>query len=280
MGSELLRRGLSIGACPALWNIEKPDDVREVHESYVNAGCDALVTNTFGANRLRLEEHGLSNRAAELNARAVDLARAAAGSSQWVLGSVGPCSGFGTPQEGLPRDAMLQAYSEQVKALSEAGVDALLIETCTDSAELRAAVEATRSTCPATALIVSLCFKKGNGGTGYHLIKSEEPLEVACELLAKLDVDAAGVNCGIDVHADDYTTIAAALRACIAGPILVRPNGGRAAACGLAVQCADPPEMLADAVWGFVRAGASIIGGCCGTTPEHIRLFRAELDRL
>jgi 5-methyltetrahydrofolate--homocysteine methyltransferase len=99
-------------------------------------------------------------------------------------------------------------------------------------------------------------------------------------MLRELKVDAAGANCGADVTMSDYCTIIAALRAALPIPLLARPNGGHASACGEEVDCTEPAEMMADGIWGLVRAGASMIGGCCGTTPEHIRLFREELDKL
>jgi methionine synthase I (cobalamin-dependent) len=280
MGTELLRRGLPIGASTASWNLENPDAVKAVHEEYLHAGSECITTNSFSANRFRLEEHGLAARAAELNSRAVELARAVAGDRAWVLGSVGPCSGFATPREGLLPNAMQNAYVEQIAALSRAGVDALLFETVTDSAELRAAIEAAREVAPSLPVIVSLCFQRLPGGGGFHLIRTGESLHDACALLEKLNVAAAGCNCGSEVHMEDYATIVAALRAAVKGPILVRPNGGQAPACGAEVTCAEPPELMADGVWGLVRAGATILGGCCGTTPEHIRLFRQELDKL
>jgi 5-methyltetrahydrofolate--homocysteine methyltransferase len=278
MGTELLRRGLPIGACTASWNVDRPDEVTAVHRAYVESGAQCLCTNTFSANRSRLSEYGLEANLTELNRRGVELARAVAGQSMWVIGSVGPCSGFAgsttTPE------STRQSYSEQISLLASNGVDALLIETVTDTAELRAAIAAARSEAPTLPILASFCFQKVRGQPGYKLIRSNETLEDICALLPALGIHVAGANCGADVFIEDYVTLIAAMRARFEGPLLVRPNAGHAAACGEQVKCAEPPEVMAEGVWSLVRAGATMIGGCCGTTPEHVNLFRTELDKL
>ncbi|MGI8907425.1 MAG: homocysteine S-methyltransferase family protein [Candidatus Sumerlaeaceae bacterium] len=280
MGTELLRRGLPIGACTAAWNVEKPDEVAAVHQGYVDAGSDCLVVNTFSANRLRLREFSLEARSTELNQRAVEIARGAAGDGRWLLGSIGPCSGFREPRGSISSEASLEAYTEQISALANAGVDGLLIETITDTAEMRAAVEAAHSITQTLPVLVSFCFQRRPETLDYRLIRSGESLQEVCALLSEIRVDCAGANCGAEVHMEDYAAITAVLRGAFEGPLIMRPNGGQLFACGQEVKCAEPPEIMADGVWGLVRAGASIIGGCCGTTRDHIRLFRQELDKL
>lgn len=281
MGTELLHRGLPVGASTAAWNLQQPDHVSAVHRAFVDAGADCLLTNTFTASRLHLEEQGLQASLEEINRTALELARAVAGEERYVLGSIGPCSTKSSPGEGLDSQQAADIYSEQVTALAAGdALDALLIETVTDSRELRAAVQAARQGAPGLPLFVSLCLRKLSAGQGIQLMRSGESLDDAIQILAELQLDGVGVNCGDRMEPSDYNTAAAALRARFEGPVLVRPNAGTPTACGADVSCTESPEMVADALWGWVRAGANLVGGCCGITPEHIRLMREELDKL
>jgi methionine synthase I (cobalamin-dependent) len=216
----------------------------------------------------------------EVNARGVELARDVAGPDRWVLGNVGPCCGKALGAGTYNHDEVRAAYDEHIRALAEAGVDALLIETITDSSEMKAAVAAAREAAPGVPVITSLCLRRYPAHDQFRLVRTGESLGDCITLLRELQPDAVGVNCGADITIFDYSTVLAGLRAGLSCPLLAKPNAGRAAACGEEVDCAEPPEMMVDAVWGLIRAGASMVGGCCGTTPEHIRLFREELDKL
>lgn len=280
MGTELLHRGLQIGGCSALWNVERPEDVAAVHQSYVDAGANALVTNTFVANPLRLSEYSAGEQVSEVNARAVEIARKVAGGDRWVLGSMGPCCGKAVGAGTYDHEAIYSGYVEQARPLASAGVDALLIETVTDSNELKEAIRAAREGAPGVPVIASLAMRRYPSHDQFRLIRTGESLGDCVTLLRELKLDAVGINCGADISIYDYTTALAGLRAGLVCPLLAKPNAGHAAACGDEVDCAEPAEMMAEGVWGLVRAGATMIGGCCGTTPEHIRLFREELDKL
>lgn len=285
MATELYRAGLPVGECPELWNVGHPEKVAAVHRFYVDAGADCLVTNTFGGNRLRLDACDLAAQVEELNREAVRLAREAAGEDRWVLGSVGPASGKDQPPGTLDATTVGDSYREQIAVLAAGGVDAILLETVTDLDEAELALQACSAAAPGVPVIVSLAFRRLPGGGGFDLPRSGEKMDAAAKRLAGWKTAGVGANCGVHLDVHDYGTIIAALRAAVAdGAVLARPNAGQPVACGAGakndLECTESPEMMVEGVWGIVRAGANLIGGCCGTTPEHVRLFREELDRL
>lgn len=281
MGTELYKRGLPIGGCAEAWNTDLPQEVLQVHRAYAEAGADCLTSNTFGANRYRLEERGTSpGRVSEINRAGVALAREAAGDSKWVLGSLGPCAGKTIKPGVLSTDDLYEAYFEQITTLAEARVDALLLETQTDLTETRAAAAAWQKAAPDVPLFITLSFMRLPHSSQMQLPRSGETAERAIDELVTLKLSGIGVNCGTDLDAQDYASLTAAVRARTDAPVVAQPNAGQSVACGQGFECTHTPEELAEGVWGLVRAGANLIGGCCGTSPAHIRLFRQELDQL
>ena len=250
------------------------DLVGSVHREYIQAGADAIETNTFGANRLRLAPFGLAERAGRLNRRAAQLAREArdvAGRDVLISGSIGP---VGAPIHGPERPAdvdVRDAYREQMEGLLEGGVELLVLETSSDLHELLLAIDVARSLCD-LPVIASMTF--GEDGVA---IDGTTPA-AAADALAAAGVDGYGVNCGVGpvVCLDALRQMGAAAGG---APLFIMPNAGLPTRVEGQFLYAAGPNYFADAVPGFLAAGARIVGGCCGTTPAHIGAMRQTLDK-
>lgn len=274
-GTELLRRNATLDSCLESWNIERPTDVQAVARAYVAAGAQAIGTNTFGANRFRLARFGLDYEVTAINRAAVAHSRAAAGADALVIGTMGP-SGF-PPQERIATRGELRAgFREQATALAESGVDALLVETMEDLEESLAALEAAQD---ATGLevICSFAFRRNADGsitTRQGLL----PEAMAASMLAA-GADGIGANCGLAPQ--DMADVVSHLHAVFPDALLLaQPNAGQPVAWEQTYVYPETPESMAAWVSALVQAGASIIGGCCGTTPEHIKAMRRSLDKV
>jgi homocysteine S-methyltransferase len=260
MGAALLAVGTPSSGCVEAWNIEDPARVEELHRAFVRAGARLVVTNTFGANRVRLSPHGLGGRVAELNQAGVDAARRAGG--HLVGGSMGPLGIRLAPYGRLAADDAFEAYQEQAVALAAAGVDLFVIETQSDLREIEQALAATRSAAPDVAVLVSATFTRDD-----RTPLGSTPEEVAARLV-ELGADAIGVNCG-EGPAQMLRVIEAMAPVAQGTPLSARPNaGGPARAAGRVVYPATPSYVAEHAV-AAVASGAAIVGGCCGTGPEH-----------
>ena len=271
-GTELARRGLTGDEVPELWNLDRPDDVRALAASYVAAGSDIILTNTFGGNRLKLAKAGLADRAHEINLAAATLSRQAAGNNAFVFASIGPSGEFLQPLGRLTETELIAAFAEQAAALAEGGADAVVIETFSDLNEVKAALRAVKdhTTLPA---VVSLTYDKGP--KGYATMMGVTPGRAAAEL-ELAGADAVGANCGAGM--ENMIEIIAAIRPATSLPVWAKPNAGLPELVhGKTVFKQTPADMAAQFP-ALREAGANIIGGCCGTTPEHIRLFVAARD--
>jgi 5-methyltetrahydrofolate--homocysteine methyltransferase len=273
MGTLLFEAGLASGESPERWNVERPDVVRDVHRAYAAAGSRVLLTNTFGGNRFRLALHGLESRAAELNragARlAVDAARAA-GPGVVVAGDVGPSGGILAPLGDLARDDVVAGFAEQAAALLAGGVDLLWIETMSALEEVEAALEGARRGAPGLPVVVTMSFD-----THGRTMMGVSPAEAAAKLGA-LGAAAVGGNCGLG-PAELLPAIAAMRDAAPDAVLVAKPNAGLPVLeDGRAVYGGSPDEMAAYAPR-LVAAGARVVGGCCGSTPAHLRAMAAAL---
>ncbi len=276
MGTQLQSAGLELGECGEAWCLDHPDRVRAIHRTYVDAGADLLITNTFGGSRLALTRHGES-RITSINRAAALLAREAFGGRQgWVIGDVGPFGGILAPLGENEPAAVADALLEQCTALVEAGVDAILIETQTALEELEIGVEAARKA-GATTVIGSLAYDRMHASTDVRTMMGVSP-EEAMERLVALDVDVLGMNCGAKVGIALAATVVRRYRALSDLPILAQPNAGTPELRdGVMVYLEEPSDMAAQ-VPALVASGAAIVGGCCGTTPAHIAAFKHILD--
>lgn len=270
MGTMLQERGLKPGQSPEEMNLLMPDVVSAIHRDYLDAGADIIVTNTFGGNREKLSHYGLQDRLAEINAAAVQIARKTAGDTAYVAASIGPTGRFVEPVGDMTFDAMAAVFREQAAALVEAGADLVSLETFLDIKELRAAVIAVREV-SATIPVIAMMTFDDNGRS--VLGSSPEALAITLEAVG---ADIIGSNCGLGV--EGIYDILAAMRRVTRLPLIAQANAGLPRLVdGVTVFPASPEEMTFyhDR---FLKLGVRVIGGCCGTTPAHIRAMRTALS--
>lgn len=266
MGTMLFSAGLQFGDPPETWNLSHPDLVRRIHRSYLDAGANILMTNTFGGNRLRLSLHGLERRVAELNRTAAILLRGevdAAGGQALVAGDIGPSGSIMAPTGTLDYGEAVEVFAEQAAALAAGGVDLIWIETMSDLLEMRAAIEGVRTVAPALPVIATMTFD-----TRGHTMMGVSP-EQAVTALTTWGADAIGGNCGNGP--DELLAVVERMHAANPDALLVaKSNAGMPELVDMrAVYRTDPDTMAACAV-AMRDAGARIVGGCCGTTPDHL----------
>jgi 5-methyltetrahydrofolate--homocysteine methyltransferase len=266
MGTQLMARGLTSGACGMLWNLDRPAEVGGIHQAYRNAGCELITTNSFGGSRFALQRHGLAERGAELNRAAAQVARAAAGETGWVLGDVGPFGDFLEPVGDVTADELREAFQAQIAALLEGGADAVLVETMSDPAEAVVGVAAAKACNPDIPVIVTYSFQKTAPGEFRTMMGTSATEALQRAIVAGADI--VGTNCGTALSLDDYVALAGQLVAAAGRtPVIVQPNAGAPQTeNGQTIYQATAEEMAAAATR-LLAAGVRIIGGCCGTTP-------------
>ncbi len=273
-GTELIRRGLRPEEIPEIWNLERAEDVQAVAASYVRAGAEIILTNTFGGNPIKLAKVGLESRTAEINKRGAEISKEAARGSALVFGSVGPTGAFMKPLGKITETEMINCFSEQARALVEGGVDGIVIETMTDLTEAKAALRGIRENFP-VPVVVSMTFDKKQ--SRYATIMGVRPDQAAREL-EKAGADMVGANCGAGI--DNMIEVADLLHLTTTLPIWCKPNAGLPELMNGSVVYRETPEQMASKLEPLLNAGATIIGGCCGTTPAHIQALVLERNRL
>ena len=266
-GTYLQGRGLEPGGSPELLNATRPELVRQMAKDYFDAGADLVLTNSFGGTRLRLRMHNLESRTRELNKLAAEHARWAAPRGKYVVGSVGPTGGMLQSVGGdLVESEVYDAFAEQVKALEEGGADAVVIETQFVLDEAKIAIKAAREN-TRLAVFSSMTFNKGP--RGYFTMAGQTP-EVAVKGLFAAGVDVAGTNCGNGI--DRMVEIAQKMRAVTDGFLWVKSNAGIPKHVrGQPPQYPETPRYMAERFEKLAGLPVNILGGCCGTGPEHIR---------
>ena len=271
MGTMLQEGGLKPGGCPELMNIEQPDVVKKIHEAYIAAGATMIETNTFGASALKLDHYGLQNRVEELNHAAVKLAREVSEGRAKVVGSLGPTGRFVEPLGDLGFEEAYNSFFQQVKALADAGADYLIFETCIDIQEMRAGLLAAKD---ATKLPIICQLSYSEDGRS---VTGSDPQTTAITLEA-MGADIIGVNCSLGP--EQLVPIVQALADNCTVPISVLPNAGMPRLENGKTLFPMGPEEFAG--WGpkLVAAGATYIGGCCGTTPAHIEALSKAVKNL
>ena len=273
-GTNYFAMGLEAGGLPELWNVEHPERVQELHRAFVDAGADIILTNTFGGNRHRLKLHRAEDRVFELNQRAAELAREVADAAPRpvvVAGSVGPTGELFAPLGTLTDDDALEAFTEQIAGLKAGGADVAWIETMSAREELRAAACA--------AIAVGLPYTAtGSFDTAGHTMMGLHP-ENFGEVFDGLDPQplASGANCGVGAS-DILVTLMAMVGGDRATRVISKGNCGVPQFQGADIVYSGTPELMAEYARLAVDAGAAIVGGCCGTTPEHLRAMRDALD--
>jgi len=262
-GTNLIARGLPGGATGETWVIERPEKIIQLHKDFINAGADIILTSTFSATSIRLSGSSLEGKADDINRRAVRLAKTAIEDSQvYIAGSLGPVGKLLKPYGPLEYEDVRTAYSQQARSLSEAGADLLVVETQFDLAEIKAAIAGIRlvSSLP---LVVSLSYDRGQ-----RTMMGISPLQAGKELDG-LPVDVIGINCGRSLEENLQNLID--LRQITKKPIWFKPNAGLPHLDSLGKTVYDvTPEGMGSLASSWVTAGAQIVGGCCGTSPEHL----------
>ncbi len=274
MGTQLMAAGLQPGECSEAWNVEHPDKVLQIQKSYVEAGADIVITNTFGGNRWSLAHHGREEGLNRLNSSAVEIARDAAGESNFVAGDIGPTGELPLPYGTKGEEEFVAIFAEQAKILATAGVDVLFIETQTAVEELGAAVRAAKK---ATELPVcaSASYSPTADGSDYRTMMGAG-VEILVEAAVSNGAEIVGANCG-DVDIRGMVEIVKRIRQVTDRFILIEPNAGRPVIEGGETKYLQTPEQMVEHVQALMDAGANIIGGCCGTTPEHIAAMAAVI---
>ena len=261
-GTELDKLGCPPGFCREEWNTDKPELVQKVAAAYVEAGSQIILTNTFGANKFVLSGHKHEDKVADFNRAGAEISKRAAGDRVKVFGSIGP-SGKIVMMGEAKEDELFEAFKAQAHALAEGGVDALVVETMTEMAEATAAVRAAKT----TGLTVVGCMTYDSGKDKTATMMGVTP-EQAVEGLTEAGADIIGCNCGIGI--DNYIKVAAKFRAVTDRPIWVKANAGMPEVEDGKVVYRMQPEEFAEKVKDLVKAGANIVGGCCGTSPAFI----------
>ena len=269
MGTELYERtSVRLDKCLDELNISNPEAVKAVHLDYIRVGAEIIETNTFGANRMRLEAHQLEDRVAEINNAAVKIAseaRQLTGQNIWIAGSVGPLGRALRPLGPVTANQAREIFAEQAEAICQAGADLIVLETFSDLREIGAAIMAMRKACE-LPIIAQMTFtedgKTPTGDTSADVVKTLEELEV----------DVIGINCS--VGSEHMLRVLGEMAEIAHTPLSAQPNAGFPTYQGGRVIYHSSPDYMAEQARRMIEAGVTILGGCCGTTPEHIAAIR------
>ena len=272
MGTMVMAAGLPAVKTPELLNGENPTLIGDIHRQYYDAGATVVTSNTFGANALKLGAHGLAARLEELNTAAVDIARQACPAGRFVAGDMGPTGKMLRPLGDLTSEAALEVFARQAAALTGAGVDLIIIETMFALDEALAAVTAARQTGDVPVL-ASMTFNQTP--RGFFTLMGEDVGRCAAAL-EQAGAHMLGINCSLGSR--EMVQLTTALRSSTALPILVQPNAGNPVARGGTTVYEQTPAAFARDIARIRTAGADMVGGCCGTTPEFIRAVAEEMN--
>jgi 5-methyltetrahydrofolate--homocysteine methyltransferase len=277
MGTQLQQAGLESGGCGEAWNLDHPERVLAIQRAYAEAGSDCIITNTFGASRIMLERHGQQDRVAAINEAGARIAREAFGGRDgFVLGDIGPFGGLMEPYGEIGPARVEQAFREQARALVAGGVDAIIIETQTALEELGIAIAAATEA-GAPAVIGSVAYDKMADEDEVRTMMGVSP-EAAAAFMAERGVDVLALNCGTGVDMAMAADVVRRYRGVGGLPVMAQPNAGQPVLEDFKVVYRETPEQMARELPLLLDAGARIVGGCCGSTPAHIRRFREVLD--
>lgn len=271
LGTQLQARGLPVGTSPELWNQLHPEQIAAVHQDYLQAGADILTTNSFGASPHKLQMDQVPGDPAEINRIAAGIARKVAGEHAWVAGSIGP-TGIMLALDDHPVEAIQAGFERQARGLAEGGADFILIETMSDLAEALLAIRGARAGC---SLPVLASFTFSPGQRGYRTLMGNAIPEVAAAM-TEARVAVMGCNCGTGI--EDAIAIVREIHSVWQGPVLAEPNAGLPQLVNGETRYSETPEKMAAKLPALIEAGASLTGGCCGTTPAHILAFHHILS--
>jgi len=275
LGSLLIERGLTPGHAPEEFCLTRPEVLEEVARLYESAGAEIFQANTFGASPLKLDRHGLKDKVEEINRRAVEIVRRVIGGRGYVWASIGPSGRLLKPCGDTEPDAVFESYLAQAEALVQAGPDVIAVETMTDLAEALLAVKAVRKADPDIPLVATMTFEKRRKGV-FTIMGNSIP--DATRALTAAGADLIGSNCGNGI--ESMVEIAREFRKVTHLPLVIRPNAGlpRVSPATGETLYPETPDFMSALLPGLLEYDLGILGGCCGTTPDHIRAFRRVLD--
>jgi 5-methyltetrahydrofolate--homocysteine methyltransferase len=262
-GTMLQEAGLPAGTSPDQWVLENPDPIRDLQRTYVEAGSDLIIACTFGANRVRLKHTGLSDQLVEINQRAVQIAREAAGDQAYIAADIGPTGELLAPIGKMTYEQAVETFAEQAAVLAQADVDVLYIETMSDLNEMKAAVAGAQQAAPTMPIFATFSFDH-HGRTNMGV----NP-EQAAQALSTLGVAAFGANCGATLEMTEGA-VAKMHEVAPLAALIAKPNAGKPHMVGRQAMYDATPEDMAEYARRFVALGARVVGGCCGSTPVHI----------
>ena len=275
MGSLLFEKGLNAGDCPERFNIERSEILAEIAQDYLRAGADIIQTNTFGASPLKLSDYNLDDKTEEINQKAVEIVKQVVDSKALVSGSIGPTGKILLPYGDIDTASMKDNYKIQTSVLIESGVDLLCIETMTDLNEAIIAIQSAREISQEIPIIATMTFDVIPQGC--VTIMGNDVAEVCAKLL-EAGANVIGSNCGNGTK--NMITIAKEFLSNTELPIIIQSNAGIPTIVDDQVVYQETPEEFADFTKILLELGVSIIGGCCGTTPDHIKAIKQAVDAI
>ena len=273
MGTMLFERGLRSGECPEAMNLSRPDVLEEIARLYLDAGADIIQSNTFGGSPLKLASYSLAEEAPRINKNAVSAVKRVVSGRAYVSGSCGPCGKILKPYGDTDPESVYESFEIQMQAFAESGCDVICIETMMDLNEMLLALKAAKERAPGIPVMTTMTFDATP--KGFFTIMGVT-IEKAAHTLEEAGADVTGSNCGNGI--ENMIRIAREYRKHTALPLIIQSNAGLPLIEKGELIYPESPEFMAEKAKELVDAGVSIIGGCCGTTPEHIRAIRNSIS--
>jgi 5-methyltetrahydrofolate--homocysteine methyltransferase len=277
MGTQLMFAGLEQGNCGEAWNLTHPERVLAIQRRYAEAGADCIITNTFGGSRIMLNRHSEAGHVAEINKAGVEITRQAFGGRDgYVLGDIGPFGGLLEPFGDFTEAQVRSAFEEQAAALVEGGADAIIIETQTSLEELLIGIESAQAA-GARCIIGSMAYDVTLDGSTFRTMMGIEP-ERAAEFMEEHGAHIVALNCGTGMDMEHARAAVERYKSASSLPVMVQPNAGKPRLINMKVVYDETPEQMVQGLMPLLKAGANVVGSCCGSTPEHTRAFRKVMD--
>lgn len=273
MGTMLMKAGLESGKAPESWILEKPDEVVKVHQAYADAGADILITNSFGGNSIKLKKAGLDKQADEINEKASLLARSVAKDKCFVAGNIGPCGELLQPMGLLTEAEVKNSFTHQAQVLSQNGVDLFLLQTFYSLQEIKLAIEGIQSV-SGIPIIASMTFQETP--KGFATMMGDK---VGDSMKALMDAGASVVGTNCSIGSKGMISLAKEVRSAVSIPVVIEPNAGIPEVIEGKTIYNENAHTFAENMVRIKALGVDVIGGCCGTTPEHIRLTVSAYEK-